>query len=119
MTSQALTAFDQPAFVSELHVLAKFHPKCTPATCAGSEASQKLLLLAANSGNAPGSVWTYKHCPYSKRLQMSLTGVPFMYLKSFQALMVEPSFSPCARGTLANHITALAIPMLSKHIVAL
>lgn len=115
MTSQALAAFDQLTVLSELRVLAK----CTPATCAGSKASQELLLLAANSGNAQGNIWAYEHCPYSKRLQMSLVGVPFIYCKSFQAFVVEPSSHPCACGTLANHITALAIPMLSKHVVAL
>lgn len=94
MTSQALTAFGQPTFLSKLHILAKFHPKCTPATCVGSEASQELLLLAANSGNAQGSVGAYEHCPCSKRLQMPLVGVPFTYSKSFQAFTVEPSFSP-------------------------
>lgn len=94
MTSQALTAFAELTFPSELHVPAEFRPKYTPATCSGSEASQELLLLATNSVNTHSGIWPYEHCPYSTRLQLLLVGIPFMYRESFQAFMVEPSFSP-------------------------
>jgi len=86
MTSQALTAFDQPMFLSELHVLARFHPKCTPATHEGRKASQELLLPSAKSMNAHGNIWTYIHCPYSKRLQISLVRCSFHVLYVFPGI---------------------------------